>query len=138
MKKESILLFLISFILINSLDTTNNKYSKWVAMWGNAMSIVENMPETYSKNITLRYPIYCPFSGSYLRLRFDNFCGTEPIIINKITISKSQEEENAIENSFITVNIPKEGLKILPKQNIMTEAIPFQVEEGKKILISFY
>jgi lysophospholipase L1-like esterase len=138
MKKESILLFLISFILINSLDTTNNKYSKWVAMWGNAMSIVENMPETYSKNITLRYPIYCPFSGNYLRLRFDNFCGTEPIIINKITISKSQEEENAIENSFITVNIPKEGLKILPKQNIMTEAIPFQVEEGKKILISFY
>jgi len=96
------------------------------------------MPETYSKNITLRYPIYCPFNGDYIRLRFDNYFGTEPIIINKITISKSREEENAIENSFITVNIPKEGLKILPKENIVTEPIKFDIEEGKKILISFY
>ena len=137
MKNVSILIYLLAILSINTISP-NNKYTKWVAMWGNAMSIVENMPETYSKNITLRYPIYCPFSGDYLRLRFDNYCGTEPIIINKITISKSAGEENAIENSFIIVDIPKEGLKILPKQNIVTEAIPFQVEEGTKILISFY
>ena len=138
MKNVSILLYLISILSINSIYTLKNNYTKWVAMWGNAMSIVENMPETYSKNITLRYPIYCPFNGDYIRLRFDNYFGTESIIINKITISKSREEENAIENSFIIVNIPKEGLKILPKENIITEPIKFGIEEGKKILISFY
>ena len=133
----NILLFLISFFLINTSSAKNN-FSKWVAMWGNAMSIVDNMPETYSKNITLRYPIFCPFNGDSLRLRFDNFAGTETITINKITISQCKEEENAIENSFVIVNIPKDGLKIPPKQNILTEPIFFNVEEGKKILVSFY
>ena len=133
----NILLFLISFFSINSSSKKNN-FSKWVAMWGNAMSIVDNMPETYSKNITLRYPIFCPFNGDSLRLRFDNFAGTETITINKITISHCKEEENAVENSFVIVNIPKDGLKIPPKQNILTEPIRFNVEEGKKILVSFY
>ena len=133
----NILLFLISFFSINSSSKKNN-FSKWVAMWGNAMSIVDNMPETYSKNITLRYPIFCPFNGDSLRLRFDNFAGTETITINKITISQCKEEENAVENSFVIVNIPKDGLKIPPKQNILTEPIRFNVEEGKKILVSFY
>ena len=137
MKNILILLFIISLFSVN-IAFQNNKYTKWVAMWGNAMSIVDNMPETYSKNITLRYPIYCPFNGDSLRLRFDNFAGTETITINKITISQCFNEENAIENSFVIVNIPKEGLKIPPKQNIVTEPIPFNVEEGKKILVSFY
>ena len=137
MKNILILLFFISFFSVNK-ALENNKYTKWVAMWGNSMSIVENMPETYSKNITLRYSIFCPFNGDSLRLRFDNYVGTETITINKITISQSFNEENAINNSFIIVNIPKEGLKIPPKQTILTDSIPYQVEEGKKILISFY
>ena len=135
MKNEFLIIFLLSFFVIN---TSKNNYSKWVAMWGNAMSIVDNMPETYSKIITLRYPIFCPFNGDKIRLRFDNFCGTEPIVINKITISKSDFEENAVENTFITVDLPKEGLKILPKENIITNPIPFNINQGETILISFY
>ena len=135
MKNVFLIIFLLSFFVINS---SKNNYSKWVAMWGNAMSIVDNMPETYSKNITLRYPIFCPFDGDKIRLRFDNFCGTEPIVINKITISKSDFEENAVENTFITVDTPKEGLKILPKENIITNPIPFNINQGETILISFY
>ena len=137
MKNRLLLLFLI---LLSSAvaSSQNSEYTKWVAMWGNAMSIVENMPETYAKNITLRYPIFSPFTGDYLRLHFDNYWGTEEITINKITISKSISEENAEENSFVIVNIPKEGLRIPPKQKITTEPIPFQVEEGKKILVLKY
>ena len=136
---KNILLLLFLILLSSAVASSqNSEYTKWVAMWGNAMSIVENMPETYSKNITLRYPIFSPFNGDYLRLHFDNYWGTEEITINKITISKSISEENAEENSFVIVNIPKEGLRIPPKQKITTEPIPFQVEEGKKILVSFY
>jgi lysophospholipase L1-like esterase len=135
MKNVFLIISLLSFFVINS---SKNNYSKWVAMWGNAMSIVDNMPETYSKNITLRYPIFCPFDGDKIRLRFDNFCGTEPIVINKITISKSDFEENAVENTFITVDLPKEGLKILPKENTITNPIPFNINQGETILISFY
>ena len=59
---------------------------KWVSIWGNAVSIAENRPERYSKNITIRYPIHIPFSGNSLRLTFDNYCGSEAITLNKITV----------------------------------------------------
>ena len=58
----------------------------WASIWGNAVSIGENKPESYGKNITLRYPIYSAFDGDKLRLTFDNYCGTDPICIEKTTI----------------------------------------------------
>ena len=54
----------------------SQEFSKWVSIWGNAVSVSENRPESYAKNITLRYPVYCPFDGSRLQLTFDNYCGT--------------------------------------------------------------
>ena len=58
----------------------------WVSVWGNAVSVAENRPERYAKNITIRYPILIPFNGTGLRLTFDNYCGTEPITLNKVTV----------------------------------------------------
>jgi len=58
----------------------------WVSVWGNAVSVAENRPERYAKNITIRYPILIPFSGTGLRLTFDNYCGTEPVVLNKVTV----------------------------------------------------
>ena len=65
------------------MNKTNNK---WVSIWGNAMSISENKPEGYGKNITLCYKVKSPFSGDSLRLTFDNYCGTEEIEIESVTI----------------------------------------------------
>lgn len=62
------------------------RMQKWVSVWGNAVSIAENRPERYAKDITLRYPIVSPFSGSGVRLTFDNYCGTEPVTLEKVTI----------------------------------------------------
>ena len=59
---------------------------KWVSVWGNAVSVAENRPERYAKDITVRYPIHIPFAGEALRLTFDNYCGTEPITLSKVTV----------------------------------------------------
>ena len=64
----------------------NTMKLQWTSIWGNAVSIAENRPESYSKNITLRYPIYSHFSGEAIRLTFDNYCGTEDITISKTTV----------------------------------------------------
>ena len=61
------------------------KYTKWVSTWGNAVSIGENRPESIGKNITLRYPVFFPFTGDAVKFTFDNFCGTEPIRIARAT-----------------------------------------------------
>ena len=58
----------------------------WVSVWGNAVSVAENRPERYAKNITIRYPIHIPFSGKGVRLTFDNYCGTESVTLNKVTV----------------------------------------------------
>ena len=63
----------------------------WISVWGNAMSIAENRPEGYGKNITLRYPVFSPFEGEKIRLTFDNYCGTEPITISKVTICQNHK-----------------------------------------------
>jgi hypothetical protein len=63
--------------------TQNNR---WVSVWGNAVSIAENRPERYAKDITIRYPIHIPFAGKAVRLTFDNYCGTEPITLSKVTV----------------------------------------------------
>lgn len=58
----------------------------WCSIWGNAMSISENRPEMYAKDITLRYNIRSPFDGNKIKLTFDNYCGTEPITLSKVTV----------------------------------------------------
>ena len=50
---------------------------KWVSVWGNAVSVAENRPERYAKDITLRYPVIVTFGCDAIRLTFDNYCGTE-------------------------------------------------------------
>ena len=62
------------------------KEQHWVSVWGNAVSVAENRPERYAKNITIRYPILIPFNGTGIRLTFDNYCGTEPVTIHKVTV----------------------------------------------------
>ena len=58
----------------------------WVSVWGNAVSVAENRPERYAKDITLRYPVISTFTTSSIRLTFDNYCGTEPVTIEKTTV----------------------------------------------------
>ena len=41
--------------------------NQWVSVWGNAMSIVEQTPVGYAKDITLRYPVLMPLDGKSLR-----------------------------------------------------------------------
>ena len=63
----------------------------WASVWGNAVSIGENRPESYGKNITLRYNIYSPFAGEAVRVTFDNYCGTESITISRSSFYNGEE-----------------------------------------------
>ena len=68
------------------------KKMHWASIWGNAVSIGENRPESYGKNITLRYPIYSAFDGDALRLTFDNYCGTDADLRLRLSTEKRVNE----------------------------------------------
>ena len=72
----------------------NQTEKHWASVWGNAVSIAENRPESFSKNITLRYPISSQFAGDALRLTFDNYCGTEAITIAEEVTTQQVVQEN--------------------------------------------
>lgn len=105
--------------------------TKWVSCWGDAVSIAENRPERYAKDITLRYPVYIPFKGEAIRLTFDNYCGTEPITITKATIIH--------DGSFYPVSFDgKREMKVDAGGTIVTDPVKLPLSGKENIDVVFY
>lgn len=107
------------------------KKQKWVSVWGNAVSVAENRPERYAKDITIRYPIHIPFSGEALRLTFDNYCGTEPVTLEKVTVFYG--------GRFYPVFFGGQRKALIEAgKNILSDSLPVALTEGEVIQVSFY
>ena len=107
------------------------QHTNWVSVWGNAVSVAENRPERYAKDITIRYPIHIPFSGSAVRLTFDNYCGTEPITLNKTTVFYG--------GRFYPVHFGGNREVTIPAgQRVVSDPLEVKLIEGEVIQVSFY
>ena len=104
---------------------------RWVSVWGNAVSVAENRPERYAKDITIRYPIHMPFSGNAIRLTFDNYCGTEPVTLSKVTVFYGGEFYPVLVNGEREVHIPAGG-------TVVTDPLAVEVNAWELIQVSFY
>ena len=104
----------------------------WVSVWGQAVSVAENRPERYAKDITIRYPIHIPFSGDSVRLTFDNYVGTEPITLTKTTVLYG--------GKFYPVLFRggDASVTIRAGERVTTDPLPINVQAGGVIQVSFY
>ena len=104
----------------------------WVSVWGQAVSVAENRPERYAKDITIRYPIHIPFSGDSIRLTFDNYVGTEPVTLTKTTI--------LYEGRFYPVHFRggDDSVTIRAGERVTTDPLLLNVQAGGVIQVSFY
>ena len=105
--------------------------TKWVSVWGNAVSVAENRPERYAKDITLRYPVITSFSCSAVRLTFDNYCGTEPITLDKTTVFYDGNFYPVFFGGNRDVTIPA-------GENVVSDPLEIHVHAGQLLQISFY
>ena len=104
---------------------------KWVSVWGNAVSVAENRPERYAKNITIRYPVHIPFAGDALRLTFDNYCGTESITLSKVTVLYGGKAYPVFfENARAVI--------IEAGENAVSDPLAIRLVEDEVIQVSFY
>lgn len=125
------------------LSTTN---TKWVSMWGNAVSIAEHRPESYAKDLTLRYPIYAPFAGDALRFTFDNYCGSEDICISGASVSVCTADLTGkvplscpAEASFADITFNgASSVRIAAGKRIISDVIAFPVESDSTLCVSIY
>lgn len=103
----------------------------WASVWGNAVSIGENRPESYGKNITLRYNIYSPFAGEAVRITFDNYCGTEPITISKSSFYNGE--------TFVALTYDgKESVTVAAGESVVSDEVQVNVVAGSTSFVSFY
>ncbi len=105
--------------------------NKWVSIWGNAVSVAENRPERYARDITLRYPIHIPFDGDAMRLTFDNYCGTEPVTLNKVTVFYGGRFYPVRFGSNTKVTIAARG-------RVESDPFAIPVKAGEVVQVSFY
>lgn len=109
----------------------NNTDKHWASVWGNAVSVAENRPESYSKNITLRYPVYSRFDGQAVRITFDNYTGTDAITITKTTVF--------IYGKFYKVTFDgNESVTIPAGENAVSDAVECEVKAQTVFFVSFY
>lgn len=112
---------------------------KWVSVWGNAASIVDQKPEGYAKNITLRYPILMPMDGKQIRFTFDNFTGLETICIDKITVAKTVNTSEIDLSTLRTLSFNEQEYCLLEAGEQKTsDPIDFEINEGELVTVSFY
>lgn len=120
---------------------------KWVSMWGNAMSIAEHRPESYAKNLTLRYPVYAPFSGDALKFTFDNFCGSEAVAVTRATVALSTSDITAkiglscpaAAETITDITFDGELTAVIPAgKSLVSDPIHFSVFAGTTLIISIY
>ena len=104
---------------------------KWVSVWGNAVSVAENRPERYAKDITIRYPIHIPFSGEALRLTFDNYCGTEPVTLTRTTVFYGGKFHPVTFGAVRPVTIPA-------GERVVSDPLEMNITEGEVMQVSFY
>ena len=103
----------------------------WVSVWGNAVSVAENRPERYARDITLRYPVISTFTTSCVRLTFDNYCGKEPVTIQKTTVFYG--------GKFRTVTFGGDGAVTIPAgEKAVSDPLEMFVNGGELLQISFY
>lgn len=124
------------------------KNTKWVSMWGNAVSIAEHRPESYAKDITLRYPVYAPFDGTALRFTFDNYCGKEAITITKASVSVCSSDMTAKklklscpaeENTFAEITFDgSASVTLNAGAHIVSDAVSFPVKAGATLCVNIY
>ena len=107
------------------------EHNNWVSVWGNAVSVAENRPERYARDITIRYPIHIPFAGSAVRLTFDNYCGTEPICLNKTTVFYGGRFYPVFFGGNREVTIPA-------GERVVSDPLEVWLIEGEVIQVSFY
>ena len=117
------------------------KFSKWVACWGNATSITDRKEATYAKDLTLRYPIRACFSGSKLRFHFSNLTGTEPVTITEAYVAKAAQSQVDAAQFYAPTPVTFGGCSttsIPAGEEILSDEIAFDVIAGETFEVSMY
>jgi len=109
---------------------------KWVATWGNAISITERKPENYGRNLTLRYPVTIQLDGTAVKIRLDNYCGNDPVTVSEATVGIADGKKTA---NILPVTFNGSGsVTIEAGKDISSDPVDMKVRRGETLVVSLY
>ncbi|MDE7264486.1 MAG: hypothetical protein K2N64_07480 [Anaeroplasmataceae bacterium] len=112
---------------------------KWVTMWGNAQSLVLPHPAYYAKNVTLRYPIFIPFTGKKIRITLDNFCCSEEVAIEQISVGIGNKfSDELLISPLVLTYKHKESFVIPAHGSIITDELLVELVPEEYLVVSIY
>ena len=118
------------------IEMTNKK---WVGAWGNAISIATRRPENYAKNLTLRYPVKMLLSGEAVRIRLDNFCGTEAVTVTAANLARSDGSDSIQTDTICPLTFGGSTSVTIPAgEAVLSDPAPFAVCAGEEAAVSLY
>lgn len=111
----------------------------WVALWGNAMSIVTHQPQQYAKHITLRYPITCALGGDRVRLTLDNFTGSEAVRFARVSIAKGIGGADIDASTSVDVTFHgQHAVTLASGEQKQSDAMAFSLHPKDVLMVSIY
>ena len=110
---------------------------KWVSTFGVSESFAEKHEQDYAKNLTLRYIIKCTATGSKVRLKFSNFFTDEKVVLDSVTIAKSDGTATVSDIKKVTFN-KKSKLKMSKNGYAVSDEIDYSVNFGEFLAVSIY
>ena len=115
-----------------------NEMNKWVAVWGNATSIIDQKECTYAKNITLRYPMRMVFDARGLRFRFSNLTGTEPVEL-RCAFARAEGDRTIAEDTSRRITVGgNDIIQIEPGCEVTSDVLYMNVHSGDMCSVSIY
>ena len=111
---------------------------RWVTFYGNAQSKCLPSPQTYAKDLTLRYPIFIPFGGKYVRITLDNFLQNEDVVIDHVVIARghslSDKQKDPI---YVTFNNERKFV-IEANKSITSDPILYDLVSDEYLVLNIY
>ncbi|MBQ8503843.1 MAG: Ig-like domain-containing protein [Clostridia bacterium] len=134
---------LIAFSFAGSAADENEE--KWVCAWGTAPTKIgvdgyQNIA-AYMGDVTARVVITPTASGEKLRIKISNKYGDEPLVLTRVTVSKSMggSKIDTASTKIITFNEGYQGISLAAGEEIYSDPVVFPVTATQdKIAISMY
>ena len=115
------------------------KYTKWVACWGNAPSISDRELVTYAKDLTLRYPVRICFNGNKLRFHFSNITGQEAIKITGATVGMAIDDRSVDASTIKDITFGGcKSVVVEPGGQVQSDEVDMVLSRGDNVSVTIY